>query len=72
MIVTAELVQARKSEAVDLPDSATGFDLLRRLNLAVDAHLVVRGDTPIPLDEPLVDRERIRVLSVVSGGASSG
>jgi len=69
MQVTAELVQGRKTESVDLPETATGFDLLRRLGLAPDAHLVVRGDSPIPLDEPLVDAERLRILSVVSGGA---
>jgi len=69
MKVTAEQVQARRSEIVDLPDRSTGFDLLRRLNLAPDAHLVVRGGTPIPLDEQLLDEERLRIISVVSGGA---
>jgi len=68
MKVTAELVQTRKADVVDLPAHATGFDLLRTLRLAPDAHLVVRGETPIPLDEPLVDQERLRILSVVSGG----
>ena len=68
MKVVAELVQARKTEAVDLPDRATGFDLLRTLNLAPDAHLVVRGENPIPLDDALVDQEHLRVISVVSGG----
>jgi sulfur carrier protein ThiS len=68
MQVTAELVQVRKAERVDLSPGATGFDLLRRLGLAPDAHLLVRGDAPIPLDEPLVEDEHLRVLSVVSGG----
>ncbi len=68
MRITAELVQARRTEAIELPDRATGFDLLHSLKLAPDAHLVVRGDLPIPLDEPLADEERVRVISVVSGG----
>ncbi len=68
MQVNAELVQARRTEVLDLPEHATGFDLLRGLKLAPDAHLLVRGDTPIPLDEPLLDREHLRVISVVSGG----
>jgi sulfur carrier protein ThiS len=46
------------------------MDLLRSLGLAPDAHLVVRGDTPIPLDEPLADGERLRILTAVSGGVS--
>ena len=69
MRVTAELVQARKTVSVDLPETVTGFDLLRHLGLAPDAHLVVRGENPIPLDEPLRAEERLRIISVVSGGA---
>ncbi len=69
MRVTVELVQARKTDVVDLPDRSTGFDLLRRVKLAPDAHLLVRGESPIPLDEPLLDGESLRVLAVVSGGA---
>lgn len=68
MHVTVELVQARRSETVSLPDSATGIDLLRRLNLAPDAHLLLREERPIPVDEALLDGEHVRVLAVVSGG----
>ncbi len=68
MHVTAELVQARRTEAVQLPDRANGFDLLRSLKLSPEAHLVVRGDSPIPLDEPLRDEEKLEIISVVSGG----
>ncbi len=68
MQVTTELVQARRTETVDLSDAATGFDLLRRMGLAPDAHLLVRGDVPIPLDATLTDQEHLRILAVVSGG----
>ncbi len=69
MRVTVELVQARKEQTVELPSASTGLDLLRRLGLAPDAHLLVRGDSPIALDEPLADAERLRILAVVSGGS---
>jgi sulfur carrier protein ThiS len=68
MIVSAELVQARRVVTVELPESGTGLDLFRRLGLAPDAHLLIRGETPIPMDAPLSDRERVRILAVVSGG----
>ncbi len=51
-----------------LEPGATGGDLLSALRLPPDAHLLVRGDVPIPIDEPLRDGERIRVIGVVSGG----
>ncbi len=69
MQVTAELVQARRTEDVALPAGATGLDLLKRLGLAPDAHLLLRGETPIPVDEPLAEGERVRILIVVSGGS---
>ena len=53
---------------VDLPSPARGLDLLGALGLAPDAHLLVRGDVPIPEDEELRDGDRIRVIAVVSGG----
>ncbi len=69
MHLTVELIQARRTESVTLPTGATGLDLLRQLHLAPDAHLVIRDDSPIPVDEPLVDGERLRILSAISGGS---
>jgi sulfur carrier protein ThiS len=68
MRVTAEIFPAREERTVVLPASATGFDLLKTMHLAPDAHLIVRGETPLPLDEPLVNGETLRVIAVVSGG----
>ena len=69
MQLTVELIQARRTESVTLPAEATGLDLLRELHLAPDAHLVIRGDRPIPVDERLSDGEHLRILSAISGGA---
>ena len=68
MRVTAELFPARETRAIDLPEGASGYDLMKRLALAPDVYLLVRNDVPIPIDEKLVDGERLRVISVVSGG----
>ena len=68
MRITGELFPAKKEFTAELGPDATGMDLLRALKLAPDAHLLVRGDTPIPLDDALTDGERLRVIAVVSGG----
>ncbi|HYT00476.1 MAG TPA: hypothetical protein VEO20_07385 [Thermoplasmata archaeon] len=70
MQIIAELVPRRGEETVTLEPGARGFDLLRALRLPPNAHLLVRGGTPIPIDEPLADGERIRVIGVVSGGSA--
>ncbi len=70
MKIVAEMVPRRTEETVDLKAGARGLDLLQALRLPPDAHLLVRGDTPIPVDETLHDGDRIRVIGVASGGAA--
>ena len=71
MRVMVEIVPSRRQEFVELTPSARGLDLLKALHLAPDAHILFRGDAPIPVDENLVDGDRIRVVGVVSGGAAT-
>jgi sulfur carrier protein ThiS len=69
MRIQVEILPARESKEVELPPDATGLDLVKALDLAPDAHILVRGDVPIPLDEPLADGEALRLIGVVSGGS---
>ena len=43
-------------------------DLLRELNLVVEAHLVIRDDELATEDEMLYDKDRIEIRPVISGG----
>jgi len=44
-------------------------DLLRELNLVVEAHLVIKGDDLVTEDEILYDGDHIEVRPVISGGS---
>lgn len=44
-------------------------DLLRELNLVVEAHLVIRGDDLATEDEMLKDSDQVEIRPVISGGA---
>ena len=44
-------------------------DLLRELNLVVEAHLVIKGDDLVTEDEMLYDGDRIEIRPVISGGS---
>lgn len=59
---------AKGEEIVEIDDRSTPQAVLDRLNLLPDAHLVLRGRRPIPIDEPLIDGESIRIIKVASGG----
>lgn len=43
-------------------------DLLRELNLVMEAHLVIRGDDLVTEDEWLADVDQIEIRPVISGG----
>ncbi|MGE3152884.1 MAG: thiamine biosynthesis protein ThiS [Nitrospiraceae bacterium] len=45
-------------------------DLLRDLNLLVEAHLVIRGSDLMTEDEVVADSDSIEVRPVISGGSS--
>ncbi len=44
-------------------------DLLRDLNLVVEAHLVIRGDDLVTEDELLKDEDQVEIRPVISGGS---
>jgi sulfur carrier protein len=44
-------------------------DLLRELQLVVEAHLVIRGDDLVTEDEMLSDKDQIEIRPVISGGS---
>ena len=43
-------------------------DVLRELNLVLEAHLVIRGDELVTEDEMLSDRDQVEIRPVISGG----
>ena len=44
-------------------------ELLRELNLPVEAHLVIKGDDLVTEDEMLYDVDKIEIRPVISGGS---
>jgi len=43
-------------------------ELLRDLNLVVEAHLVIRGNDLVTEDEMLKDSDQVEIRPVISGG----
>lgn len=54
---------------VDIKGPKKARDLLRELNLVVEAHLVIRGDDLVTEDELLGDGDTVEIRPVISGGA---
>ncbi|MDH4123595.1 MAG: hypothetical protein OEV21_05900, partial [Thermoplasmata archaeon] len=54
--------------SVELGSKSTVLDLLKVLDLRPDSWIAIRADRAIPDDAELIDKEAIKLLSVVSGG----
>ena len=46
-------------------------EVLRELNLIVEAHLVIRGDDLMTEDELALDSDRLEIRPVISGGSGT-
>lgn len=57
------------SRTVEIKGPKKAKDLLKELNLVVEAHLVIRGDELVTEDEMLYDKDEIEIRPVISGGA---
>jgi len=62
-----QLSHPARTVEVDGPKRAR--DVLRELNLVVEAHLVIRDDELVTEDELLHDKDRIEIRPVISGGS---
>jgi sulfur carrier protein len=56
------------ARTVDIQGPKRAKDVLRELNLVVEAHLVIRGDELVTEDEILNDKDHIEIRPVISGG----
>jgi sulfur carrier protein len=56
------------SRTIEIKGPKKSKDLLRELQLVVEAHLVIRGDELVTEDEMLSDHDHIEIRPVISGG----
>ena len=54
---------------VEIKGPKKAKDVLKELNLVVEAHLVIRGDELVTEDEMLSDKDHIEIRPVISGGS---
>lgn len=68
VVVKVTMLPGRETREVE---AGTVSDVLRRLGLHRDAHLVVRGEDILTGDVRLTDDDAVDVLPVISGGATA-
>jgi len=56
------------ARTVDVKGPKRVKELLRDLNLIVEAHLVIKGNDLVTEDEMLYDQDQVEIRPVISGG----
>jgi sulfur carrier protein len=68
IIRTMQVQLSHPARTVDVKGPKRAKDVLRELNLIVEAHLVIRDNELVTEDEMLNDKDRIEIRPVISGG----
>lgn len=58
----------RKQSVLKMPEGSTVETMLDSLGLYPDAHIVLRGRSPIPVDSLVTEGDLLRIVKVASGG----
>jgi sulfur carrier protein ThiS len=66
--ITVTVEHRGSATVVRLPDGSRVSDVLEQMKLFADAHIVLRGKTPVPLNAEVADGETLKVIRVASGG----
>ena len=65
-----EIGRLKKELNIEVYQPDREKDVLRELNLVVEAHLVIREGELVTEDELLADKDQIEIRPVISGGVS--
>lgn len=68
MIIKIVLMPEKNEKEIETQKNSTVLDILKKLDLNPDTVLVIKDNTTIPVDEKLEEKNRLKIVKVVSGG----
>lgn len=57
-----------KEREMEFSDSLNGYELIKKIGQTPDNVIIVRNNIPIPIDEEILDGDKIKIIRVSSGG----
>ncbi len=66
--VTITIEPQNTKKEITIKQNAQVLDVIRKLELKPDGVIVLRGQTPIPVDTILDSAEKLTIIQVASGG----
>ncbi len=63
-----EIFIEKENKKLNLKFQGSGLDLLKKLNVNSEEVLMLKNEELITLEEKLTDSDRIKIISIISGG----
>ena len=68
MKIKVKILPDNSMKEIDVKPGSKVYDLLKKIQLKPDALIVLKGNTPVPVDDILKDDQELSILKVASGG----
>jgi sulfur carrier protein ThiS len=68
MKIRIKILPDNSTKEIDLSPGSSVSEVLKKIQLRPDTVIVLKGNTPIPIDDTLNQEEELHVLKVASGG----
>ena len=68
MKIHIKLLPKNVTDGIDLECGSKMYDLLKKINLKPDNIIILRGNTPVPVDDILTNEQELTIIQVASGG----
>jgi len=67
-MIYVKILPKNVTDEIDLECGSKMYDLLKKINLKPDNIIILRGNTPVPVDDILTNEQELTIIQVASGG----
>ena len=66
--IHVKILPKNVTDEIDLECGSKMYDLLKKINLKPDNIIILRGNTPVPVDDAITEEQELTIIQVASGG----
>lgn len=68
MKIHVKILPKNVTDEIDIKSGSKMYDLLKKINLKPDNIIILRDNTPVPVDDILTNEQELTIIQVASGG----
>jgi len=67
-MITVKILPQNITKKIDIKHESKMYDVLQKINLKPDNIIILRDNTPVPVDDILTNEQELTIIQVASGG----